>query len=135
MTKTLLIGILLTFCLPMAAQNDSTVIQNDSTINSKEKEKKKKERTVELAGEVYDSFTKAKIKAFVTLMRSDSTVVDTVTCMSWSTLSYYGFKVPAVQADYILKATAEGYEDTYMNYQLRHIARNSYFELPRILMK
>lgn len=133
MVKTLFIGILLTFCLPMAAQNDSTVTKNDSIATPKEK--KKKERKVELSGEVYDSFTKAKIKAFVTLMRSDSTIVDTVTCSSWSTLSYYGFKVPAVQADYILKATAEGYEDTYMNYQLRHIARNSYFELPRILMK
>ena len=143
MIATLLIGILLTFCLPMAAQNDSTVIRNDSTVIKNdstatprgEEKKKKKERTIELYGEVYDSFTKAKVKAFVTLMRSDSTVVDTVTCTTWGTSSYYVLKVPAVQADFILKATAEGYEDTYKDYQLRHIARNSYFELPRILMK
>ena len=123
----LFLGILLVFTLPIFAQNDSTVVKKES--------KKKKERTVELVGEVYDSFTKAKIKAFITLMRTDSTVVDTATCMTWSTMSYYSLKVPAVQADFILKATAEGYEDTYLNYPLRHIARNSYFELPRLLMK
>ena len=31
--------------------------------------------------------------------------------------------------------TCEGYEDTFMDYTLRHIARNNYFELPRLLMK
>ena len=97
--------------------------------------KKKKERQIQLAGEVYDSFTKAKVKAFMTLMRSDSTVVDTMTCWTWSTSSYYEFKVPAVNADYIIKATADGYQDTCMVYHLRHIARNSSFDLPRILMK
>ena len=124
---SLLMGILLTLSLPITAQNDSTSIAKEA--------KKKKERTIELVGEVYDSFTKAKIKAFITLMRTDSTTVDTTTCMTWSTSSYYTLKVPAVHDDFIIKATAEGYEDTFMNYQLRHIARNSYFELPRILMK
>ena len=108
----------------------AAVAQADST-----KVKKKKERQVQLFGEVYDSFTKAKVKAFMTLMRTDSTVVDTMTCWTWSTSSYYEFKVPAVNADYIIKATAEGYQDTTMVYHLRHIARNSSFELPRMLMK
>ena len=114
-------------CLLMAfianAQTDSTKV------------KTKKERKVELYGEVYDSFTKARIKAFMTLMRPDSTVVDTMTCWAWGTNSYYEFKVPAKQADFIIKGTAEGYEDTYLNYQLRHMARNSSFQLPRMLMK
>ena len=104
--------------------------QTDST-----KVKKKKERTVQLSGEVYDSFTKAKVKALMTLMRSDSTFMDSMTCWTWGTSSYYEFKVPAQNADYIIKASAEGYNDTTMNYKLRHIARNSWFELPRILMK
>ena len=124
---SLLVGLLFSLTLPIAAQNDSTTTAKET--------KKKKVRTIELYGEVYDSFTKAKIKAFITLMRTDSTTVDTTTCMAWSTSSYYSLKVPAVQNDFIIKATAEGYEDTYMNYQLRHIARNNYFELPRILMK
>ncbi len=97
---------------------------------------KKKERKVELSGEVYDSFTKAKVKAHLTLLSAaDSAVVDTTTCWTYGSWSGYDFKVPARQADFIIKATADGYEDTYMNYQLRHIARNNSFELPRLLMK
>jgi hypothetical protein len=99
------------------------------------KTKQKKERQVELSGEVYDSFTKAKVKAFITLMRKDSTVVDTMTCWTWGTNSYYEFKVPAKNEDFIIRATADGYQDTCMVYELRHIARNNYFELPRLLMK
>ncbi len=117
-----LIGICLLTLIPAKAQNDTTAT-------------KKKERKIDLYGEVYDSFTKAKIKAFMTLMHTDSTTVDTTTCMTWGTSSYYSFKVAAQPTDFIIKATADGYEDTYMNYPLRHIARNSYFELPRLLMK
>ena len=107
----------------------TTFAQNDSVNN------KKKERQVRLYGEVYDSFTKAKVEAFMTLMRKDSTVVDTMTCWTWGTSSYYEFKAPAKIDDYIIKATASGYEDTCVAYQLRHIARNNSFELPRVLMK
>lgn len=96
---------------------------------------KKKERTIQLSGEVYDSFTKAKVKALMTLMRTDSSFVDSMTCWTWGTSSYYEFKVPAQNADYIIKASAKGYNDTILNYKLRHIARNNWFELPRILMK
>ncbi len=124
----LLIGFFLTLSHPLCAQNDSTSV-------GQETKKKKKERKIELVGEVYDSFTKAKVKAFITLLRSDSSIVDTTTCMTWGTSSFYSVKVPAVQENFIVKATADGYEDTYMNYQLRHIARNSYFNLPRLLMK
>ncbi len=73
------------------------------------KTSKKKERKIELSGEVYDSFTKAKVKAFMTLMRKDSTVVDTMTCWTWGTSSYYEFKVPAKNDDFIIRATADGY--------------------------
>ncbi len=124
MKKILFFAILLAFVHVEAwAQSDST-------------KTKKKERKVELSGEVYDSFTKAKVKAFMTIMRQeDSTVVDTMTCWTWSTSSYYEFQVPAHNDDYIIRAQAEGYEDTTMVYKLRHIARNNFFELPRMLMK
>ena len=116
------------FCLSATA---GAWAQTDST-----KTRQKKERQIELSGEVYDSFTKAKVKAFMTLMhRADSAVVDTMTCWMWGTSSYYEFKVPAKNDDFIIRAQAEGYEDTCMVYQLRHIARNSWFSLPRILMK
>ena len=123
MKRTLTTLVALTAVIALWAQADSTKV------------KKKKERTVQLSGEVYDSFTKAKVKALMTLMRSDSTFVDSMTCWTWGTSSYYEFKVPAQNADYIIKASAEGYNDTTLNYKLRHIARNNWFELPRILIK
>ena len=96
----------------------------------------KKERQVELFGSVYDSFTKVPLKAHLTLMTAgDSAVVDTMTCWSWGTQSFYQFKVPARQTDYIIKGTCEGYEDGYLDYPLRHIARNNHFNLPRLLLK
>ena len=113
------------FLLPcLYAQTDSTAV------------KPKKERQVELSGSVYDSFTKAPLKAFVTLMQaSDSSIVDTTTCWTWSRESYYELKVPARPGAYIIKGTCEGYEDGYLNYTLRHLARNNHFELPRLLLK
>ena len=123
MKRTVIMMLSLMIATALCAQTDSL------------QTKKKKERKVELTGEVYDSFTKAKVKALITLMRRDSTFVDSMTCWTWGTSSYYEFKVPARNDDFILKATADGYETTYLNYNLRHIARNSWFELPRILMK
>ena len=111
-----------------------TIAQTDSLGNSTPV-KKKKERQIRLFGEVYDSFTKATVPAKLTLMNSDSTVVDTMSCWTWNTTSYYEFNVPARNSDYIIKATADGYQDTTMVYHVRHIARNSSFELPRMLMR
>jgi len=97
---------------------------------------KKKERRVELYGSVYDSFTKVPLKAHLTLMTaSDSAVVDTTTCWIWEKNSFFQLKVPARQEDYIIKGTCEGYEDGFLEYRLRHIARNNSFELPRLLLK
>ena len=123
MKRTIIMMLSLVIATALWAQTDST------------QTKKKKERTITLSGEVYDSFTKAKVKALITIMQKDSTFVDSMTCWTWGTSSYYEFKVPAKNADYIIKATAKGYEDTYMNYALRHIARNSWFDMPRLLMK
>jgi len=102
------------------------------------KTQKKKERKVTLEGKVYDSFTKVPLKAKLTLMDADSVVCDTMTSKVWEwkvAYSYFTFEVPAVSKKYILKATCEGYETTYLNYSLRCYARNTEYELPRILMK
>ncbi|MDO4934291.1 MAG: hypothetical protein Q4E71_06755 [Prevotella sp.] len=53
------------------------------------KDSKKKEKKINIGGSVYDSFTRSKLPAFITLMDQDSTVVDTMTCHvsergSWS---------------------------------------------------
>lgn len=67
-------------------------------------------RTIPLWGHVKDGFTYAALHGtFVTLMREDSTVVDTmhVQCFNPGTLqedTYYKFDVPARRARYIIKA-------------------------------
>lgn len=96
-----------------------------------------KEQKLTVFGEVYDSFTKGKVKAFVTVMTEDSTVVDTTTCFTHETrtYSYYDVKVPKKAGKYIFKATAEGYEDTYMNYTLDYNKRKKWYDIPDILMK
>ncbi|MGN0220643.1 MAG: outer membrane beta-barrel protein [Prevotella sp.] len=98
---------------------------------------KKNKQTLLLIGEVYDTFTKGKIKAFVTLMNADSTVVDTVTCETMDTRmwSYFTIKVPRVEKKYIIKTTAEGYEDTYTDYEVANLGRKRWLTIPNILMK
>lgn len=98
----------------------------------------KKIPTIRLHGRVYDSFTKAALKAHVTLMRSDSTVVDTMTCYHWSwgtSDSYYEFRVPRKVEKFIVKGSCEGYEDNYVDFDMKYIARNTEFQLPRLLLK
>ncbi len=97
--------------------------------------KEKKQRTVYIGGQVYDSFTKARLKAVVTLMRADSTVVATDTCELWSTTSSFGFSVPRQAGRFIVKAEAEGYEPALASYELRPQGRRRYYEMPRLLMK
>lgn len=113
------------------------LITMTSAVQAADKNKKYKQ-TLLLVGEVYDSFTRGKVKAFVTLMNADSTVVDTVTCdthdkgTSWSN---YTFKVPREEKKYIIKTVAEGYEDAYTNYEVTKLRRNSWKFIPDILMK
>lgn len=98
---------------------------------------RKKEKTVTIGGSVYDSFTRGKLAAFVTLMRPDSTVVDTATCYvsDRGTWSWYDFKVPRTVAKYIVKASYDGYEDCLVDFEIKKIGRKSYFEIPQHLMK
>ena len=53
-----------------------------------QQEKKKKEHTVEVYGDVKDSFTQAYLKAFVTVMDKDSNVIDTMTTSGWENASF-----------------------------------------------
>lgn len=101
------------------------------------KEEDKKEQKLTIYGEVYDSFTKGKVKAFVTVMAQDSTVIDTTTCYisETRTYSYYDVEVPKQSGTYIFKATAEGYEDAYMDFTLTYNKRKKWYDIPNILMK
>ncbi len=107
------------------------------TATAQPAEKKKIKDGLDLVGEVYDSFTKAKVKAFVTLMNADSTVVDTVTCWThkMSNYSRYAFIIPRKEQKYIIKAQAEGWEDTCMVFEAKNLRRKHWIDLPTILMK
>ena len=116
-----------TSLLAQEATNDSIAPANN-----------KKERRLTLHGQVYDSFTKAALKAHMTLMNADSTVVDTTTCWKWTwgtSDSFYQFRIPRRQGRYIIKAQLDGYEDTFVDFNVRYIGRNTEFEVPRHLMK
>ena len=127
----LLMAMALISTLQTNAQNEQT----DST-------KVKKERTIALWGHVYDHVTKAGISdAFITLMRSDSTVVDTMHVFSQGQYNAtkpdvaYRFSIPAHPQKFIIRAEHPDYEPCYINYEVKHIARNTYFDAPWHYMK
>ena len=105
----------------------------------------KKKKKIELYGYVIDAKTKAgPDSVFVTLMRADSTVIDTMTCRKYEKnrwnmrdQTYYELKVPADSAagKYILKAKAPGYYPNTIDYEIKKVARNRWFELPVIYMR
>lgn len=101
----------------------------------------KKERTLSLWGHIKDSFTKGGILgAKITLMRPDSSVVDTMTVKYFSGElnnidTYYKFTIPAHEQKLIIKAEYPDYYPCYIDFQVRYVARNSYFDVPWHYMK
>ena len=89
----------------------ATLLVAVSALNAAEKTKKDKKSSekIYLSGDVFDSFTRGKVKAFITLMNTDSTVVDTMTCHTreTGTWSWYQFQVPREEKKYIIRATAD----------------------------
>lgn len=91
-------------------------------------------RTIPLWGHVKDGFTYTALHGtFVTLMREDSTVVDTmhVQCFNSGTPqedTYYKFDVPARWARYIIKAEHPDYYPEYVDCTVRYVARNPYVD-------
>lgn len=98
-------------------------------------------RTVALWGHVKDAFTYVGIPdVFITLMRADSTAVDTmhVACANPGTPqmdSYYKFDVPAAPQRFIIKAEHPDYRTTYVDFRLRRIGRNTYVDAPHHEMR
>ena len=95
----------------------------------------KPKRTVMLGQIVKDSFTGVRLKAHVTLMRQDSTVVDTITCHGWQGKYYARFEVEAKPAKYIVKAECEGYATNCQDYEIKRVARNRGFKMPDLNLK
>ena len=100
----------------------------------------KKERTIDLWGHIKDSFTKVGILGTkITLMRSDSSVVDTMTVkyFDWGLKldTYYKFNIPARPQKFIIRAEHPDYKPTYVDYDIKYVARNVYFDAPWHYMK
>ena len=98
-------------------------------------------------GIVADGFTKAAVSdAFVTLMRQDSTVVDTVHVYdshTWlsgvgrgNATSRYYFQVSREPQDYIIKVEHTNYETAFANYTQKRVSRRlQYADVPTIYLK
>ncbi len=101
----------------------------------------KNKRKIALWGHVKDSFTKVGVPGVkITLMREDSTVVDTCTVFGNGGNSLkpdyaYKFDVPAEAERFIILAQHPDYEDTYVNYNMHSVGRNRYFDAPWHYMK
>ena len=111
-----------------------------STISFAQTAKKKNHvHTADLFGNVKDSFTGADLQPFVTLMKADSTVIDTVTSElpmgDYSKGGYYFSQEPVEVGKYIVKAVLNGYNDAYIDYHIKYIGRNVLFALPLIKMR
>lgn len=118
------LGLLYGVSSGMAARAQETGAREDTT----------QVRTIPLWGHVKDGFTYTALHGtFVTLMREDSTVVDTmhVQCFNSGTPqedTYYKFDVPARRARYIIKAEHPDYYPEYVDCAVRYVARNPYVD-------
>lgn len=111
------------FCALMASAQEA----NDVKV--------KKEKTVKLYGEVYDSFTKAKVRAKITVMTADSTVIREDSTRFYGMDSDFNITVPKRDGKYIFKLESDDYETTFYDYELKTSGRKQWYDVPRILMK
>lgn len=101
----------------------------------------KKERTIALWGHIKDSFTKVGIEGTrITLMRGDSSVIDTQTVNYFNGRTnkidtYYRFDIPARPQKYIIRAEHPDYLPCYIDFDIKYVARNNFFDAPWHYMK
>ena len=106
-------------------------------------QRKQDKDMMSIHGKVLDNMTRNDLPgAVVTLMTRDSTIIDTREAKSfWMNMDNSGytsdfyFEVPHRQQAYILKATFDGHDTTYVDYNLSNVGRREFLrELPPILM-
>ncbi len=102
----------------------------------------KKQRTFTLWGHVRDGFTKAVVPGVkITLMRADSTIIDTCTAQTHEAAGrvagdcWYSFVLPSLSQRLIIRASHPDHEDCHVDYDVRHVARNRFFDAPWHYMK
>ena len=133
MKRLLLLAVLASTALTVPAQHES---------NSSEKAAKTQERTVSLWGHVKNFLTREGIpNALITVMDQDSVVIDTLRTFNmgnWNATKNdagYRLKVPARPQRFIIRAEHPDFETTYVNFEIKRVARNTYFDAPWHLMK
>ena len=126
-------------CLSHATTSFAQALSAD-TVKTKEQhqeeaKKAKKQRMVYLQGTSKDSFTKAMLQAHITVMDADSAVIDTTTAWRWDNEGGWYMQVPARPGILIIKGECDGYETSFLNFNIRSIGRNSSFKVPPVLLK
>lgn len=92
-------------------------------------------------GHVRDAFTKASVRDVkITVMTTDSMVVDTTTAYDITDGrgvydATYECMVKAVPQKFIIKASHPDYEDCYVNFNMKYVKRNSFFDAKWHYMK
>lgn len=79
------------------------------SVPSLAQQKKGKKGDARIGVNVDDSFTNVGLPAFVTLLNSDSTVIDTATCMVYEGNSFSTFYIPKVSGEYMVRVEYPGY--------------------------
>ena len=106
-------------------------------------QRKQDKDMMSIHGKVLDNMTRNDLPGtVVTLMTRDSTIIGTREAKSfWMNMDNSGytsdfyFEVPHRQQAYILKATFDGHDTTYVDYNLSNVGRREFLrELPPILM-
>jgi hypothetical protein len=118
----------------------SFIVNSQNKVDTPEKPTKK-ERTIDVWGHIKDSFTKVGVLGTkITLMHPDSTVIDTMTVNYFDGNTrkidtYYKFTIAARPQKFIIKAEHPDYFPTYIDYDIKYVARNVYFDAPWHFMK
>lgn len=107
------------------------------TITAQQKEKK-----VEIHGQVIDAKTKeGPDSVFITLMRADSTVIDTCHTRTFTfsgfftrPVTFYSMNVPAKPETYIIKGEHPDYHTGFTTLKIKSIGRNQDFEVPTLYL-
>ncbi len=106
-------------------------------------QRKQDKEMMSIHGKVLDNITRNDLPgAVVTLMTRDSTIIGTREAKSfWMNMDHSGytsdfyFEVPHRQEAYILRATFEGHDTTYVDYNLSNVGKREFLrELPPVLM-
>lgn len=129
--------------LTISLRAQEVVVRTNRTKSLQAQVSTNNERKISLWGHVRDNITRVGINdAFITLMTADSTVVDTMRVFGmgqWDGGNKYDvaykFQVPARPERYIIRAEHPEYETLDIDFTIKRVARNTYFDAPIHLMK